>query len=555
MERKRIITSAVVIFLLISAGRHARAEVGFGSPKNLGPDINSTQDEYCVDVSDDGLCLLFSDSPFSWRPGGRGNIDIWMSIRQATDEPFGPPINVSELNTGHHEFSPTLSVDGLTIFFSSNRPGGRGDMDLWMAIRPTRTAPFGQPVNLGSVNSGSGDFCPCLSADGLSLYFNSSRWGGYGSCDLYVAKRETVNSPWRTPVNLGSRINSNQTDGNPQISDDGLRLFYSSKKSGGFGEEDLYVVTRETVDSSWGNPVNMGPLFNTTGKETSISICPKACTMFICSARLGGVGMRDIWEIPIGPIVDFNGDGKVGEVELAGVVEHWHTDAVMYDVAPAPFGNGFVDVQDLLVFAECVSAAFLDPTLLAHWALDETEGDISYNSIGDNYGILSGNPTWQPDSGQVAGALEFDGIDDYISTDFVLNPKDGAFSVFAWTKGGAPGQVVISQLNGANWLGTDPASGGVMTELIPPAVGRFVPQPLKSESVITDGQWHRIGFVWDGIYRKLYVDDILVAEDLQAELSNSFGGLNIGRGNNPSAGTYFSGLIDDVRIYNRVVSP
>ena len=93
--------------------------------------------------------------------------------------------------------------------------------------------------------------------------------------------------------------------------------------------------------------------------------------------------------------------------------------------------------------------------------------------------------------------------------------------VFAWIKGDTPGQVVISQLNGANWLRTDPVSGSVMTELTPPAVGRFVPQPLKSESVITDGQWHRIGFVWDGINRALYVDDILVAKGSQTELNYS----------------------------------
>ena len=94
-----------------------------------------------------------------------------------------------------------------------------------------------------------------------------------------------------------------------------------------------------------------------------------------------------------------------------------------------------------------------------------------------------------------------------------------------------------------------------MTELISPAAGRFVPQPLKSESVITDGQWHRIGFVWDGVNRSLYVDDILVAEDIQSNLQSSDGGLYIGTGKSMEPGTYWSGLIDDVRIYNRALSP
>ena len=137
----------------------------------------------------------------------------------------------------------------------------------------------------------------------------------------------------------------------------------------------------------------------------------------------------------------------------------------------------------------------------------------------------------------------------------VLNPADVPFSIFVWVNGDTPGQVILSQLNGANWLGTDPDSGCLMTELMPPAVGRFTPLPLISESVITDGQWHRIGFVWDGLNRALYVDDILVAEDTQANLQSSDYDLYIGCGKAMEPGTYWSGLIDDVRIYNRVVSP
>jgi hypothetical protein len=76
-----------------------------------------------------------------------------------------------------------------------------------------------------------------------------------------------------------------------------------------------------------------------------------------------------------------------------------------------------------------------------------------------------------------------------------------------------------------------------------------------SESMITDGEWHRIGFVWDGANRTLYVDDILVAEDTQNNLSGSLGGLNIGCGSNSAVRTFWSGLIDDIRIYNRAVRP
>ena len=194
--------------------------------------------------------------------------------------------------------------------------------------------------------------------------------------------------------------------------------------------------------------------------------------------------------------------------------------------------------------------------LIAHWALDETEGDIAYDSAGENHGTLSGDPAWQPSGGKIAGSLQFDGIDDYISTNFVLDPTDSTFSVFAWIKGDVPGKVVISQADGTGsgetWLGTESSQGKLMTGLVPPPAGRFVPQQLISEFVVTDGQWHHIGFAWDGSYRALYVDGIEVKRDaaIQASLKSSDGGMYISAGKMLDVGSFFSGLIDDVRIYN-----
>ncbi len=198
---------------------------------------------------------------------------------------------------------------------------------------------------------------------------------------------------------------------------------------------------------------------------------------------------------------------------------------------------------------------------MAYWKLDETEGDIAYDSVGDSNGILNGVPTWQPTGGKIDGALEFDGIDDYVSTDFILNPVDGLFSVFAWIKGGTPGQAIVSQTNGTgigrSWLCTDPSDGKLMTRLTSPPGRTAAPPPLLSEFVVTDGDWHRVGFVWDGSYRHLYFDGTEVARDTDslAMLESADGGLYIGAGKALDAGSLFSGLIDDVRIYNRAVIP
>ena len=101
-------------------------------------------------------------------------------------------------------------------------------------------------------------------------------------------------------------------------------------------------------------------------------------------------------------------------------------------------------------------------------------------------------------------------------------------------------------------LSADTSTGNLIVEL-KSARG----QPLVSQTVITDNNWHHIGFVWDGSYRTLYVDDVIVAIDTssQSTLSGSTNGLFIGCGKDKATGSFWTGLIDDVRIYNRAITP
>jgi carboxymethylenebutenolidase len=193
-----------------------------------------------------------------------------------------------------------------------------------------------------------------------------------------------------------------------------------------------------------------------------------------------------------------------------------------------------------------------DDSLAAYYPLDETEGSTAKDSAGGHDGLLHGGPLWQPGGGKIRGAVQLDGLDDYISTGFILDPAAGPFSVVAWIKGGAPGQVVLSQAGGASWLSID-TEGKLMTGLSRPAGGRQAATPLVSQSSIIDGRWHRVGVVWDGTTRALYIDDLLAGQDTQSGLAGSGGGLNLGCGAGLEPGTFFSGLIDDVRLYNRAV--
>ena len=265
----------------------------------------------------------------------------------------------------------------------------------------------------------------------------------------------------------------------------------------------------------------------------------------------GGLAVYHIGELL--PIVDFNGDGLVDNKDLLRLIESWGQNDPIVDIAPT-FGDGIVDASDLELLMSYWGQPFDDPTLIAHWALDEAEGIIAADSVSENSyndGVVIGDPLWQPIGGQVAGAIQLDGVDDYIITSPILNPTDGPFSVFAWIKGGELGQVVVSQQGSADWLMAD-TQGNLITEL--KSTGRSTGL-LLSQTIITDGQWHRIGFVWDGTKRILYVDDVAVAEDTQDNLQGSDGGLYFGTDKMMQPGTYFSGLIDDVRIYNRVVNP
>jgi len=110
----------------------------------------------------------------------------------------------------------------------------------------------------------------------------------------------------------------------------------------------------------------------------------------------------------------------------------------------------------------------------------------------------------------------------------------------------------LSQIGGANWLCADSLEGNLITEL--EASGRGATE-LLSQAIITDGNWHRVGLVWDGSNRTLYVDNVLAAEDTQVNLEVLQSGLYIDTGKAMEPGSFWSGLIDDVRIYNRAVIP
>jgi len=542
------------VLILLASEEYGKADFTFGTPTNLGPTVNSSSGDSVTCFSSDGL-EMYLDSD---RPGGSGNWDIWVAKRPTKNDDWGTPVNLGPIvNSSYMDGFSHISADGLELYFESKRPGGVGGGDIWVAKRATRDDAWGMPVNLGTpVNTSGSDSTPRLSTDGLELYYCSSR--GYGAHDIWVCRRTTTDDPWEPPVNLGAMVNSSADEFFPFVSTDGLTLFFSGNRGqplrpGGFGGADMWVTTRASVSEPWRTPVNLGSTVNSPSYDCGPVISPDGSMLYFCSERPGGFGgpYGDIYQAPIVPIVDFNGDEKVDGVEICMTADRWGTDDPVCDIGPMPWGDGVVDVEDLKVLAESIGRNVDDPTLIAHWAFDETDGDIACDSEGVHDGTVTGTALWHPDAGQTDGALELDGVT-FIVADRVLNPSDGPFSVLAWVQGGAPGQAIISQQGGVNWLMLDPATGALRTEL--GSSGRTA-TVLYSDAIMSDDAWHRVSFTWDGASRRLYVDDVLTAEDTQHGLAPSFGSVVIGTAKDMAPGTFWTGLIDDVRIYSRAVRP
>jgi CubicO group peptidase (beta-lactamase class C family) len=283
-----------------------------------------------------------------------------------------------------------------------------------------------------------------------------------------------------------------------------------------------------------------------------ISADGKTCHLVFAGSDSFAVRQFTLTTVTAGKSPDFTDDALVDFRDFSRLTQDWLQNATETDLAPAPSGDGVVDWKDFAVFAK---AWLLDETLIAYWRLDETEGSVAHDSAGGRDGILTGNPIWRPTGGVVAGAIELDGMANYISTPFILDPSAAKFSIFAWIRGGKPGQVVLSQADGENWLMADPSEGKYMTALSYPSGGRIPAVPLISEFVMTDGDWHRIGLVWNESERILYADETEVARDVIPYLAGATGGLILGAGGTLEPGSFFGGRVDDVRVYSMARLP
>ncbi len=274
----------------------------WSAPVNLGPVVNSSAFDAVPALSKDGLSLYFVSS----RPGGSGNMDIWVSQRATIEAPWGPPVNLGPtINTTYNDGAPALSRDGHLLFFSTNRPGGVtggvAGWDIWVSARIHTHDDFGwqTPVNLGAaVNSSATEWHPSYfeneDAGFPQLHFVSNRPGGLGGFDIYVSELGP-GGVWGPAVPVPS-LNSTYYEGNAFIRHDGLEMFLTSGRPlGAWAANDLFVSTRTSTLDPWSAPVNLGPTVNSASSDNVPSLSADGLVLLFGSSRPGGYGDSDIY--------------------------------------------------------------------------------------------------------------------------------------------------------------------------------------------------------------------------------------------------------------------
>ncbi len=263
-------------------------------PVNLGPGINTGDDESMPSLTVDGKYLYFTRH---YGSGAFQDEDIYMSLhtsggwQQATS--IGDAINTEQYIEGAQNVSPS----GKYLFFTSvGRPDGTGSADIYMARRVgdqwERANNIGSPINTPGYETQ-----PCVSAGGKSLFYAGIRADGFGGTDIWVSHLGD-DGRWGKPENLGSNVNTPYDEMRPFIHPDGQTLYFSSRGHEGMGNFDIYV-SRKQADGTWGKAVNLGYPINTAGDELGIFVSADGKIAYYASEQKDTKGQMDIYSFDL----------------------------------------------------------------------------------------------------------------------------------------------------------------------------------------------------------------------------------------------------------------
>lgn len=253
-------------------------------PENLGLNINTPNQEYLPTITADDSTLIFTR---------RSNQeDFYISKRTASG--WDKAVTLSNaINTTGNEGAQCISPDGQYLYFAGcSRADGFGKCDIYYSKLVGNE--WSKPVNIGEpINTMYWESQPSISPDGKTLYFVSDRKGGYGSYDIYRSNY-LGNGKWSRPVNLGPSINTEGVEFSPFIHNDNTTLYFSSNGWPGFGENDIFY-SRKNSNGTWGPAQNLGYPINTSQEESSLFISNDGKKAFFASSTLKGQGGLDLF--------------------------------------------------------------------------------------------------------------------------------------------------------------------------------------------------------------------------------------------------------------------
>ena len=255
---------------------------------NLGDSINSSAAEYFPSIN-------FQDSLFIFmRRANWQREDFYTSSLTANGFSKAQLLN-DTLNMPNKKGSASLSKDGNTLYYAADYPGmGYGRYDIYKVTKTTTG--WSAPKNAGrNINTDFWDSAPSISPDGQSLYFCSNRPDGYGGIDIYVSHKNKQGF-WEEAENMGPNINTAADEQTPFIHADNKTLYFASSGWSGYGGSDLFVSRRDH-NNNWGTPTNLGYPINTYDNEGSISVASNGTEAYIASDRADSRGGLDIYKV------------------------------------------------------------------------------------------------------------------------------------------------------------------------------------------------------------------------------------------------------------------
>jgi hypothetical protein len=279
---------------------------------NIGNTINTKDDEDVPLLAADESILIFTKSDAE--PGNKNiisNAGVYLSVEEKDSWLKPALINKGGIN----DKAIALSPDGLTLFIYHEDPAGNGDIyrsdfDYFEWSVPQRLR--------GGVNTASSESGCSITPDGKTLYFSSNRPGGLGGKDIYKATLQADNS-WGDIVNLGENVNTSFDEDAPFIHADGTTLFLSSNGRNSMGGYDIFQARWNAKESKFAEAMNLGYPINTPDDDLYYTLSANGNTGYYASGKKGGEGLKDLYKIT---------NGYVGEKPLAYIVKGVVTKAL-----------------------------------------------------------------------------------------------------------------------------------------------------------------------------------------------------------------------------------